>query len=80
VANVCFALIATLSTYAVCVFFDFVAYQSTLPVLAGFAIALTSAGGNALDVAEEKREAPMVQQPFAPASPVRRRYPLQPAS
>ncbi len=77
VASVCFALIATLTAYAVCVFFDFVAYDATLPVLAGFAVALTSAGARALDAAE-RIQAPLAAPP-TPVFPIRRRYPLQPA-
>jgi O-antigen ligase len=52
VSNVTFALLATLTAYSVCVFFDFVAYDATLPLLAGFATALTHAAGGALNAAE----------------------------
>ena len=51
VASVCYALTSTLMAYSVCVFFDYVAYSATLPLLAGFAIALGYAGRNALEVA-----------------------------
>ncbi len=71
VANVSFALISTLTAYSVCVFFDFVAYDATLPVLAGFAVALTHAGTKALDDAERSQVAPIdIPQPVFP---VRRR-------
>jgi O-antigen ligase len=73
VADVCYALISTLTAYAVCVFFDYVAYDATLPVLAGFAIALGSAARNALAVAEyNQATAPVVAQ--AVVFPVRQRY------
>ncbi len=73
VADLCYALISTLTAYAVCVFFDYVAYDATLPVLAGFAIALGSAARNALEVAEyNQATAPVVAQ--AVVFPVRQRY------
>jgi O-antigen ligase len=80
IANVCFALIATLTAYSVCVFFDYVAYDATLPVLAGFAVALASAGSDALDAAEKAPEV-LAQQPdpWAPEFNARRRYPVRPA-
>jgi O-antigen ligase len=73
VANVCYALMATLTAYSVCVFFDYVAYDATLPVLAGFAIALGDAGRNALDVAASG-QAPVAAQPVI-LRPVQRRFP-----
>jgi O-antigen ligase len=63
VANVCYALMSTLTAYSVCVFFDYVAYDATLPVLAGFAIALGDATRNALEVAEHNQaSAPVAAQ------------------
>jgi O-antigen ligase len=74
VANVCYALISTLTAYSVCVFFDYVAYDATLPVLAGFAIALGDAARNALEVAEyNQAAAPVAAQSVV--FPVRQRYP-----
>lgn len=61
VSNVSFALLASLVAYAFYIFFDFVAYTSTLPVLAGFAVALQEASGAALDNADKER-APGPQQ------------------
>jgi O-antigen ligase len=52
IAAVSYALIASLVAYAIYIFFDFVAYDVTLPVLSGFAIALTSSSGRALAIAE----------------------------
>jgi O-antigen ligase len=74
VANVCYALISTLTAYSVCVFFDYIAYDATLPVLAGFAIALGDAARNALEVAEYKHaSAPVAAPPVV--FPIRQRYP-----
>jgi O-antigen ligase len=57
VSNVTFALLATLTAYSVCVFFDYVAYDATLPLLAGFATALADAAGSALNAAERNEVA-----------------------
>jgi O-antigen ligase len=80
IANVSFALIATLTAYSVCVFFDYAAYDATLPVLAGFAVALAAAGNSALDTAEKTPQV-LVRQPdpWAPEFNARRRYPVRPA-
>ncbi len=78
VASVCYALMSTLTAYSVCVLFDYVAYDATLPVLAGFAIALGEAANNAIDVAEYNLQTQ--QQPVAPPAmvfPVRRPRPVQ---
>jgi O-antigen ligase len=74
IANMAFALNASLIAYAVCVFFDYVAYAATLPVLAGFTIALVQAGKTALDALEQrKNEAPQVQLVnWMPVNPARR--------
>jgi O-antigen ligase len=73
VANVSYALASTLTAYSVCVFFDYVAYAATLPLLAGFAIALGDAAGNALAVAEHNQaSAPVASQTIV--FPVRRRH------
>lgn len=72
VANVSFALIASLIAYAVYIFFDFVAYDVTLPVLSGFAIALTAASGRALAVAEAAKDAGRPQVQIAMPPPRRR--------
>jgi O-antigen ligase len=71
IANMAFALNASLVAYAVCVFFDYVAYSPTLPVLAGFAIALARVGNASLDAMEQqKRVAPQVQvMTLAPLNP-----------
>lgn len=53
VCDVSFALLACLAVYAFYIFFDYVAYESTLPTLAGFAIALSEAAGLALTDAEK---------------------------
>jgi len=53
VSNVAFALTATLTAYAICVFFDFVAYGTILPTLAAFTIALTRCGNLELDRLEQ---------------------------
>ncbi|HEX3876648.1 MAG TPA: O-antigen ligase family protein [Bryobacteraceae bacterium] len=58
IADVSFALIASLVAYAVCVAFDFVAYNPTLPILAGFAIALSAVAQNALDAADYAESQP----------------------
>lgn len=77
VANVSFALLASLVAYSVYIFFDFVAYDLTLPVLAGFSIALTATAGNALAVAESGNDdgPPPVEITILPP----RRRPLQQA-
>jgi O-antigen ligase len=75
VANMAFALDASLVAYAVCVFFDYVAYSATLPVLAGFTIALVQAGKNSLDVLEQRKNGtPQVVQVvnLMPVNPARR--------
>lgn len=73
IANVSYALASTLTAYSVCVFFDYVAYAATLPLLAGFAIALGDAAGNALAVAESSQaSAPVAAQPMV--FPIRRRH------
>jgi len=74
VANMAFALNASLVAYAVCVFFDYVAYAATLPVLAGFTVALVQAGKTSLDALEgRKNAAPQVQLVnLAPVNPARR--------
>lgn len=80
VANVAFALMSSLIAYSIYIFFDFVAYDITLPVLAGFAIALSDTAGKALDVAEAN--ANLGEHPAAVQTillPLRRRYPVQPA-
>ncbi len=69
VANLCYALIASLTVYAVCVFFDYVAYETTLPVLAGFSIAVVTAAGHYLDVAERAPEALEPQPALIPLRP-----------
>jgi O-antigen ligase len=53
VINVAFALDAALIVYAVCVCFDYIAYSSTLPLLAALAIALMRCGNQELDRAEQ---------------------------
>jgi O-antigen ligase len=74
IANMAFALNASLVAYAVCVFFDYVAYAATLPVLAGFTIALVQAGKTTLDALEQrKNETPQVQVVnWMPVNPARR--------
>jgi hypothetical protein len=74
IANMAFALDASLVAYAVCVFFDYVAYSATLPVLAGFTIALVQAGKNSLDALEQRKNgAPQVQVlNLMPVNPARR--------
>ena len=74
IANVAFALDASLVAYAVCVFFDYVAYSATLPVLAGFAIALVQVGKTSLDALErENNAAPQIQLiNLIPVNPARR--------
>ena len=73
VASVSYALTSTLMAYSVCVFFDYVAYSATLPLLAGFAIALGYAGRNALEVAEYNQPAAPVTAPTF-VFPIRRRH------
>jgi hypothetical protein len=75
IANMAFALDASLVAYAVCVFFDYVAYSASLPVLAGFTIALVQAGTASLDALEQRKNgAPLVVQAvnWAPVNPARR--------
>jgi len=74
IANVAYALDASLVAYAVCVFFDYVAYSATLPVLAGFAIALVQVGKTSLDALErENNAAPQIQLiNLIPVNPARR--------
>jgi O-antigen ligase len=74
VANMAFALNASLVAYTVCVFFDYVAYAATLPVLAGFTIALVQAGKTSLDALEGRKNAPPQVQlvNLAPVNPARR--------
>jgi hypothetical protein len=74
IANMAFALDASLVAYAVCVFFDYVAYSATLPVLAGFTIALVQIGKTSLDaLGQPKNAAPQVQvMNLAPLNPARR--------
>jgi hypothetical protein len=74
IANMAFALNASLVAYAVCVFFDYVAYAATLPVLAGFTIALVQVGKTSLDALEQRRhESPQVQVVnWTPVNPARR--------
>jgi O-antigen ligase len=74
IANMAFALNASLVAYAVCVFFDYVAYAATLPVLAGFTIALVHAGKTSLDALEQRKNAPQVQLVvnLSPVNPARR--------
>jgi hypothetical protein len=50
-----FSLNASLVAYAICVFFDYVAYSATLPVLAGFTIALVQVGKTSLDAVERRK-------------------------
>src|SRR5580700_10056068 len=71
IANMAFALDASLVAYAVCVFFDYVAYSATLPVLAGFTIALVQIGKTSLDaLGQRKNAAPQVQvMNLAPLNP-----------
>jgi O-antigen ligase len=77
VANVSFALMASLTAYAVCVFFDFVAYQATLPVLAAFSFAVAECAGNALEVAEYKQKMDQKPQERMIIFPARQRYKLR---
>lgn len=49
VVDVAFALLSSLTVYAVCVCFDYIAYSAVLPVLAGFAIALMRCGNLEVD-------------------------------
>jgi O-antigen ligase len=73
IADVSYALASTLTAYSVCVFFDYVAYAATLPLLAGFAIALGDAASNALAVAESNQaSAPVAVQTIV--FPIRRRH------
>jgi O-antigen ligase len=74
IANMAFALDASLVAYAVCVFFDYVAYSATLPVLAGFAIALVQVGKTSLDALERPNNmAPQIQLiNLRPVNPARR--------
>jgi hypothetical protein len=74
IANMAFALNASLVAYAVCVFFDYVAYAPTLPVLAGFTISLVQAGKTSLDALEQRNNAaPQVQLVnWMPVNPARR--------
>jgi hypothetical protein len=74
IANMAFALDASLVAYAVCVFFAFVAYSATLPVLAGFTIALMQIGKTSLDSLQLRKNAapPVRPMTLAPANPSRR--------
>jgi O-antigen ligase len=73
IAGVSYALASTLTAYSFCVFFDYVAYAATLPLLAGFAIALGDAALNALAVAESNQtSAPVAAQTIV--FPIRRRH------
>jgi hypothetical protein len=74
IANMAFALNASLVAYAVYVTFDYVAYSATLPVLAGFTVALVQAGNTSLDALEHrKNEGPHVQVVnWMPVNPARR--------
>jgi O-antigen ligase len=73
IADVSYALASTLTAYSVCVFFDYVAYAATLPLLAGFAIALGDAASTALAVAgHNQASAPLAAQTVV--FPIRRRY------
>jgi O-antigen ligase len=74
IANMAFALNASLVAYAVCVTFDYVAYSATLPVLAGFSVALVQAGKTSLDALEQRNNgAPQVQLVnWMPVNPARR--------
>jgi len=74
IANMAFALDASLVAYAVCVFFDYVAYSATLPVLAGFTIALVQIGKTSLDALERGTNAATQVQlvTLAPVNPARR--------
>jgi O-antigen ligase len=72
VAGVSFALIASLAAYAIYIFFDFVAYDVTLPILSGFAIALTSASTRALLTAEAGKDAASAPVQIAFLPPRRR--------
>jgi hypothetical protein len=68
-----FASASTLTAYSVCILFDYVAYAATLPLLAGFAIALGDAASHALAVAEHgQASAPVAAQTIV--FPVRRRH------
>jgi O-antigen ligase len=55
IASMAFSLNASLVAYAICVFFDYVAYSATLPVLAGFTIALVQVGKTSLDAVERRK-------------------------
>lgn len=55
VANICFALMTALVAYSVCAFFEYVAYEATLPVLAGFTIALIGISESTVAAAETAR-------------------------
>jgi O-antigen ligase len=74
IASMAFALDASLVAYAICVFFDYVAYSATLPVLAGFTIALVQVGKTSLDALEQRKNvAPQIQLVnLAPINPARR--------
>jgi hypothetical protein len=74
IANMAFALDASLVAYAACVFFAYVAYSATLPVLAGFTIALMQIGKSSLDSLQlRKNVAPLVRRVTpAPVNPSRR--------
>ena len=49
IIDMAFALTATLLVYAVCICFDYIAYGDTMPILAGFTIALIRCGNSELD-------------------------------
>jgi O-antigen ligase len=53
IANICFAMMTAFAAYAVCAFFEYVAYEATLPVLAGFSIALVGISESTLAAAEK---------------------------
>lgn len=55
IIDVAFALNAALIVYAVCVCFDYIAYSTTLPVLAALAIALMRCGNLELDRAAQEQ-------------------------
>ena len=74
ISNMAFALDASLVAYAACVFFAYVAYSATLPVLAGFTIALMQIGKTSLDSLQLRKNAapPVRPMTLAPANPSRR--------
>ncbi len=66
IASVCFALMTSLVAYSVCAFFAHVAYGATLPVLAGFSIALIGISEPTLAAAEKAQARVTVTAPGQP--------------